>query len=481
MGDSRQTGVRSSLFIIGIVPRRKSEFFIHLQFACYTFFMQSLKKILKSPLFWILSIGFLIALAYAFYFKVPLAVDARGYDKIGWNLAQGLGYRESLEVSPLNDVGIVRVGPGYQFFLAGIYKIFGHSYPAVWVIQSLLLMLTGLGAYLLSREVFRDIWKPLMGYVAAGFVVFSPDLITVNAMLLTETLGIFLTVFGVYFSFKYVNQNTLRYLLLGTAVLFLATLARTPAAFLFIPFFGYLLWKKRFKEIFIAGLCIVVLGTPWTVRNYQTYGAFMPFHAGGPYNIAIGNRPGATGEQDPHPILTEYLEKYGAIEAGKLAKKEGFDFIRSHPLEFVRLTAKRTIIYFSAARPTGFWFHLHGLSKALTLVLSALYAFLLFVLALMGIASLRRAEKADRFRGKLFLALTAMMPLAVVGLVVETRYRFLIYPFLAVFAGYATHELWGKQTRAFRNLLTSAGIVALVGGIDVISNWSRILERIKDL
>ena len=35
-----------------------------------------------------------------------------------------------------------------------------------------------------------------------------------------------------------------------------------------------------------------------------------------------------------------------------------------------------------------------------------------------------------------------MMPLAIVGIIVETRYRFLVYPFFAIFAGYGLLDLW---------------------------------------
>jgi hypothetical protein len=442
--------------------------------------MHRAKEILKNPLAIILFVGFIIALVYAFYFKIPPLVDARGYDNIGWHLAEGYGYREFLTTPLLNDVGIVRVGPGYEFFLAGIFLLFGHSYPAVWIIQSLLLMGTGYFAYALSREVFKAAWQPLIGYSAAALVVFSPDLITINAMLMTETLGIFLAVLATYLFFKYVNQNSDMYLFWSVVTLFSATLARTPAVFLFIPLFGYLLWQKHFKKVFLLLILVAALATPWTVRNYKIYGAFVPFHAGGNYNIVIGNHEGATGEQDPYPKLGEYLEKYGAIEAGKLAKAEGFSFIRSHPLEFVRLTLSRTITYFSGARPTGFWFHLTGTSKATTLVLSSLYAFLLFSSGFFGLASARTLASADHARAKLYRWFLVMMPLAVVGLVVETRYRFLLYPFLAVFAGYGIYR--ALLTKPEKKLLIgSIGAVIAIAVVDVLRNLDRILERISDI
>ena len=57
-------------------------------------------------------------IAYSFYFKITPAIDARAYNDIAWNIAQGNGYRESADVPFEKDNSIVRVGPGYEFFLA---------------------------------------------------------------------------------------------------------------------------------------------------------------------------------------------------------------------------------------------------------------------------------------------------------------------------------------------------------------------------
>src|SRR3989338_1222342 len=85
-----------------------------------------------------------ISLSYSFYFQISPAVDAGAYDNIARNLVQGNGYLEALGVPPEKDNSIIRVGPGYEIFLAAIYYIFGHHYEAVWIIQGLISALSAL-------------------------------------------------------------------------------------------------------------------------------------------------------------------------------------------------------------------------------------------------------------------------------------------------------------------------------------------------
>ena len=82
---------------------------------------------------------FVSSLAFSFYYKIKLRVDAQAYNSIAWNLVQGNGYVEdkSNAFTPQKDEAILRVGPGYEFFLAGIYTFFGHRIWVVWIFHAL--------------------------------------------------------------------------------------------------------------------------------------------------------------------------------------------------------------------------------------------------------------------------------------------------------------------------------------------------------
>ncbi|MDD5430718.1 MAG: glycosyltransferase family 39 protein [Candidatus Pacebacteria bacterium] len=433
----------------------------------------------KKILIIFLAIVFAVNIAYSFYFKIPPAVDARAYENIAWNIVQGNGYRESLDVPLNNDNAIIRVGPGYEFFIAGIYSVFGRHYEVVWVIQALLVVLSALMIFLITREIFKTQWSFGAGIAAAALIGLSPDIITLQGMLMTETLGVFSVILAVYVFFRYINYGQ-RLWLAGLAgiCLGLAVLVRTPAAFLFFPMAAYLLFHKKWKDFLIMGFMVFLVLLPWTIRNYNIFHAFIPTNEATGFNLLAGNHSGATGEQDPYPALEQYVQELGYVGANNRATKEALNFVAGSPLEFIKLTAYRASIYFSFARPTGFWFHLNGLSKALTLVFSSIYSVFLFVLGFWGIWKIK--DLIDKKNAKLLLWMLIMMPLAVVGIIVETRYRFLIYPFLAIFAGYGFQELINKRLR-LGPALYIAGILFLNAGFDILRNLGRIMERIKGL
>ena len=426
--------------------------------------------------------SFILALAYSFYFKIDSAVDAAAYDKIAWNLVQGNGYKESADLPFDKDIAILRVGPGYEFFLAGIYYVFGHYIWIVWIIHALLSAASTYLAFLLSKEIFKKSWSFFIGAATASFMAFSPDLITMSGMLMTETLGVFLIALSAYLFFKHINGSASRlFSIILTAFIFgLTILTRTTAALMVLPVFYYYFSKKNWKELAVFIFVLAAVFTPWTVRNYKTYGVFIPTTNVLGYDLLVGNHSGATGELEPYAPAENYLSEKGSILGSQLALKDALIFIVSRPLEFLKIIFYRIFIYFSFARPTGFWFHLEGASRALTLALSALYSILLFVLGFLGIYKIKELLPEDKERAKFLFWMLLMMPLSVVWIIVETRYRFLAYPFFAVFSGYSLASLFNKKN-SFKPILMIFGILFLNSVFDVWRNSERIIERIMEL
>ncbi len=433
----------------------------------------------RRALKWLCAAVFTVALSYSLYFRIPPAVDARAYDTIGWNIAQGLGYHEYLNVAPERDQAIIRVGPGYEFFLAFFYFIFGHRLVVIWVVQALLLASSALLTLMISREILKDRWSYKAGLVAFLLIGFSPDLITLQGMLMTEMLSVFLVVLAVFLFFKYYNskEKSVR-LVVAMALSFSGVvLVRTPTVLLALPIIWYLArvnWRHLLIFCFFAG----VLFIPWTIRNYYQYRIFMPTNAALGYNILTGNHHGSTGEQ-AGITLDDYIAKYGYVKTNQIATREALKFILRNPLEFLAITLKRISIYFSFARPTGFWFHLHGLSKAVTLASSCFYSIVLFIFGFLGILQYKRFYGEDRKRVLLFLSLLLMMPLSVIGLVVETRYRMPAYPFFAVFAAFGIVGITEKIS--WKQLAYIAIVLFANTGIDAYRNIARIFDKIYHL
>lgn len=425
----------------------------------------------------ILAGSFFICLVYSFYFQITPVVDARAYDTIAQNIVAANGYREDLQTDLAHDFAIARVGPLYEYFLAGLYEVFGHRYGPVWLAQALLHALSAWLIYLTTLLIFpgQDRKKKIALWAAAIFA-FYPDLIEISAMLLTETLYLFFVCLLLYlfFSFRLKNNFWLASFL-GLAA-GLATLARPPVLFL-VPVALFYFWQKKlWRPAMLFLLVMFLVLVPWTVRNYQVYGEIMPFGAAGNYNFWIGNWHGSDGEQSPQPFHSAFTATHDIKEVNGESLRQFKNFILSHPAEFIKLTLLRINKYFSIIRPMGFWFYQTGLGQLLFILSSAAASVFLFIFSLAG--AIKAVVTKDKNLYYL-LALAIFTPLIIFVTVVETRYRFQIYPLLAILSAYSLAGLF-EEKRWWRDriLLISTAVIFGNGLVDLLFSSGRLVQRL---
>jgi 4-amino-4-deoxy-L-arabinose transferase-like glycosyltransferase len=284
-----------------------------------------------------------VTLAYSFYFRIHPVVDAKAYDNIAQNLLTGNGFIENADINIIFDRAITRVGPLYQFVLAGIYTIFGHNFEPVWFLQALLHVASAYFVYLTTKIIFTENEKKeKIALISTAIFAFFPDFIEISAMLMTETVYIFFWCLMIWYFFKIISemgQNkkiTLKVFGLGV-VSGLAVLARPPVLFVLPAIFVYFLARKKYVLSVIFFLTLALVFMPWTVRNYMVYQKVMPVGAAGAWNFWIGNHVGGTGEQEETPEMREYLEKYGVISLQDESVRQFKKFVAEHPL-ILRLT-----------------------------------------------------------------------------------------------------------------------------------------------
>lgn len=425
-----------------------------------------------------LAIIFLVSIIYSFYYQIVPAVDARAYDNIALNILAGNGFKEQGSSVPiLFDMSIQRAGPAYEYLLAGIYIIFGHHYSAVWIIQALLHTLTAYLIYKICLKIFNSACPGALALLIFGL---HPDLIENSAMLLTETWYLF-TVTLVVYLFVLIYENSQSWwlsFLLGVSLV--VSIYSRPTVILFVPII-YLLYliRKNYLPIALSLVTIIVLMTPWTLRNYKIYHQFIPTTLIGQYNIWIGNTLVANGGQLSGGFnpWDDYAAKNGFADIKNKASQEFKNFLFQHPLTFIKLSLVRTVRYFSLIRPMGFWFYQVGLGQMIFVGFSALFIALLFVTGWSGIL-IALSQKKSLYYYLIALAITAPLPL--IATVVESRYRFQIYPFLAMFGGYAlyywfTNKGWYKQLQ----FLIPTVFLLLISLVDVLMSSGVIIERLK--
>lgn len=439
---------------------------------------------------------FIMSSAYAFYFKIRPAVDAQTYDMIAMNILEGRGFRLNTDVSLIKDDAINYQGPLYQYFLAGIYFIFGHRYEAVWIIQAFLHALSALFLFLICKKIFsiRNNPGPLSlgygendatagrkaGWMAAIFFGFYPDLIEIGAMLMTEIFFLFLSILVIYFFVKYFDKPRFWGVVLLALSFGAAILVRSGVG-IFLPVFLFYFYRRRAYNFFILFLVLIfVILTPWTVRNYFSYGKFLPTMANFGFNLWVGNYEGGDGEGGNRPELVEATKRYGVIEANNYAVGRFKNFLKAHPLTYVKLTVTRTIKYFSFIRPMGFWFYHSGWSQLIFVLSSALASVFLFTFGFAGIFFAIKEGIKDT--PLIYLILFAFLTCApIVAILIETRYRIPIYPFMAIFSGVFIAKLATAPKKYLKYLMSAFIILSFSSIINIIMEFNKIIEKLGQI
>ncbi|MCF7835747.1 MAG: hypothetical protein K9M15_01360 [Candidatus Marinimicrobia bacterium] len=438
---------------------------------------------------------FVASLSYAFYFKIQPAVDSAAYDTIAMSILGGNGYKADGPEVPLEiDGAIAYQGPVYPFFLAGVYGIFGHHYEVVWIIQAFLRALTALFLFLICVKIFGDPSKAMqldgqegrkMGWFAASFFGFYPDLIEIGSMLMSETLFIFLTTLFVYiFLFFYKKASCWNTISLAF-VFGLIMLVRSSVG-LFLPVLLFCFYRKKAWKFLVLFMFIFgVVMTPWAVRNYVVYDKFIPTMANFGFNPWVGNHEGADGEGGNMPELHQAIADLGPVDANEYAAGQFKSFIKAHPFEYVRLTLTRLVKYFSFIRPLGFWFYQHGWSQMVFVASSAMASIVLFIFGFAGIFSVispaGRGKKEKREELLYLIAFTFLTCLSIIPFLIETRYRLPVYPFMAIFAGIFVYRFIISRKEYLKYLLISAGVLFLNSALNILMEYNKIIDKINQI
>src|SRR3989338_5265777 len=438
-----------------------------------------MKQYFLSPIAIAVIIVTLVSAAYSFYYHDRPRVDAQAYDFVGWNLARGLGYIENEQnaANPRADDAIVRVGPGYQFFLAGVYSMFGHHVWIVWILHALLRGATVYFVYAITRFFLHNEKASLFGAFLVGF---SPDLIVINGLLLTETLFIFFLVGAVYSTLRLISSDisATRWAWIGVGLLWAcAVLTRPVALFPLLVTVGVLLFHWRWRDAALVVLMPLLLVGSWSYAMTQRYDHFILTTTAGWYDLWVGNNPEATGGVEKSPVIQDFPDvTYDSTILERVGREKYFEFLFNHPFQFLELQWRKSTLYVSSMRPGGYWIHLfaHPWDMRITLAASLVWTLMLFAGGLAG-GYLWFREKRDG-TSRLFLLFAIAQPLAVIPIIVETRYRYAFFPFLAVFAAYFVATYVPKVSlRILGFVFVFLGTATLY---DLWYNFSDIMEKI---
>jgi tetratricopeptide (TPR) repeat protein len=431
------------------------------------------------------SAALLVRLIYLFEiqslaFTHHLSLDAASYDRLGRAIAGGdwMGSR------------IFYQAPLYPYFLALVYKAFGHHLNLVRLIQLILGAFNCVVVAWMARKLFDRKTAFWSGCLIAGYgiLLFYEGTIGKDgiSVLLTDLalLGLVWSLerrvwFGWLFSGAVLGGSILTrgnlLLLVPLIILWIVVVLRKEPSRRIVGAVGALL----------AGIALFIF--PVTLRNYLVGGDFVLTTAQAGQNFYIGNNPRASGFfENPKNIRLNPAYEEADFKAEALRRtgrkemkpseissywfREGLRFVGTHPDRALKLLLMKTAMFwndFEIPDNTNYYF-----VRKEVLVLRIL--FLNFgIVAPLGLFGLFLARKSPGVW--LFILFIFGYMISIVMFHVASRYRLPIVPVLIVFAGHVVaRALDALRARRFSRL--ALGLVS-VAAMAVFMNWKVVDEK----
>ena len=406
--------------------------------------------------------------------------DEREYIYLAHKVADGQQFIDSNGESSKRS-------PLYPILLGYVFKLFGDS---LWLPHILGCVLGTVIIYL-GYKLMSNLWTDQsVALLASVTMTFYPGLMIYAGLLQTESLYMMLFLLALIFTYRMVGDGGA-----GNAILLgivSGLEAMTRAVFLgFFPILLLFVWWSRRRNgigdgspIVLALAFFVLVLTPWTLRNYQLHGAFIPISTWGGQSLLIGNNPYATGtwsvKQGFDQWYKEEAARFGVadinslseVAVGRLDKTIAADYIISHPAHTLWLAAKKAFMFL--VYPIT-----NSDSYLPTQAAATAFDFLIYVGAAVGFV----ATWSERHRLVPIYAALLFFMLVQVVLHSEARYRLPIIPLLSMFFGLGASVVANKQKRleflAPSGRKTAAGIlIGMVGIVYACTGWFFLTGKI---
>jgi hypothetical protein len=387
-------------------------------------------------------LGFILRLLWIWLINAPQVSDYEWYYERAVNIAAGKGYSVSGLPTAYWPVG-------YPGFLGAMFSITGPSLLFAKLANVILYMGVILFAYLLSRKLF---YCERAARITLCILALYPNHIAYTALLSAEILFAFLLMLGAVCFVSAKNRAGLQAALAGLAWGF-AVLTKPQA--IFVPLIFLLVFFSGLQPFLRSGaviyLIIILVVTPWVIRNYVVMGTPQLDTHGGVV-LFEGNNPYATGRANWTPQVASLLGDLAVDEAhmndGKELRRESR--AREVALRYMMSEPTRTILLWPrklwaicASDVDGIYYSM-GIElirapsnrlKKLNWGFRAageLYYLFIVILFCRSLAVLRKSKRAVSLIGILLCVYLMMVYLVFEG---NARFHFAMMPWVAVYAG----------------------------------------------
>ena len=403
-------------------------------------------------------------------FFVPFyrGLDDYLYDAWGQNIAQG-----NL-IGPDVFYGL----PLYPYFLGFIYWFLGHSIFIAKFAQFLIGSVSCGLMFLIGQKVFNR----YVGIIAGVIMALFSSAIFFEGFLTSAFLAIFLNAVLMLTLFSAVEKPSAFKWIAAGLLAGLSALANASILIFAVLVIAWMVFTARatsgsrrylYAAVFFAAILLAV--SPATIHNYLAAKEFVPITAHGGITFYAGNNPLSDGTYKLPPELGTNVEdtrKNARLIAERVLKRpltakqvsdfwfgQARSFMRSEPARYAGLLLSKAVMFWNAYEipdilPMSFY------RRYAPLLGMPLFGFtLLSPLALLGvILCLKHVKRAEiqlifMFSGSVFISTLIYF--------VNSRYRLIAVPYLAVFAGAAVwYTAEAVRALSTRRILTVFAVFA---------------------
>ncbi len=344
--------------------------------------------------------------------------------------------------------------PLYPYILAGVFKLFGvYSALSAWVIlafNSLFGALTCLTLYRIGERMYGE----GVARAAAWTWALFPYAIYWPVRVVWETsLSTFLMTVALLWTFEMGDAPPpqrkwiLFGLLWGVIILTnTALLAVLPLCLLWLLY--RLPHLRQIRGMVVCGLAAALLVSPWLIRNYAVFGQFVFVRDNLSLEMHMANNDRFTGlwTRNEHPgndpLAMHRFQELGELGFMEEKHQEFQQFVREHPVEFLKFTVERTV-YFWIGTPQA------TIVNGYDLIMARHTGFLIMTaLAFAGLGLSFRNRKVGSFLLANFLV---VYPLPYYLVNPFPRYKHPIEPEMILLTVYLLWEARGVKVRWPRN------------------------------
>ena len=254
--------------------------------------IKKVKKIIKNnwPIIFVIGISLILhSLALnELGFKYSLKSDDLHY------VYSGIEFAKTGHIT-MHDVLSAQIMPGLTFVIAFLSLIFGSEIK-LWIVLKILYMLMGLMTIVIVYKTLRLYTNKYIATIPCIFFL-AADFVWMDNLVLTETPFILLFSLLVYFTLRLSINHSKRDYILIIICYILALFIRPNIGIYPLFLFIFLLLKKYdlrllIKQCLVAGIVLLLVLTPWTIRNYKVFGKFIPLTYGMGNPLLLGTYQG---------------------------------------------------------------------------------------------------------------------------------------------------------------------------------------------